>query len=314
MQYRDYYKILEVSKSASQDDIKKAYRKLAKKHHPDANPGDKKAEEKFKEINEANEVLSDPEKRKKYDQFGNNYNFANGSDFDPSQYGFGKNVRYEYKTGAGNDFSDFFNMFFGGSSFDLGNIFGNQANRSEGRSKSAFRRDFSARGEDIEAEIDITPEEGFAGGEKRISLRSGSHEKTISFSVPPGILSGEKIKLSGQGSPGSNGGSNGDLILTVNFKPGRFLIEGRDATVSIDLLPWDAALGTEIPLATLSEKISIKIPAGIQTDSKIRVAGKGYKDKNGNRGDLYIKVRLVNPQIITAEMKKLFEKLKDASK
>lgn len=314
MQYRDYYEILGVSKTASQDDIKKAYRKLAKKYHPDANPGDKKAEERFKEVNEANEVLSDPEKRKKYDQFGNNFNFANGADFDPSQYGFGKNVKYEYRTGAGNDFSDFFNMFFGGSSFDLGDIFGNHGARGQNRTTRGFGRNFAVRGEDLETEIEITPEEGFAGGEKRISVRNEGRERTISFRIPPGILSGEKIKLSGQGSPGINGGMNGDLILTVNFKPGRFSIDGRDATVTIELFPWEAALGTEISLKTLAEKISLKIPAGIQTDSKIRVSGKGYRDKKGNRGDLYVRIKIINPRIITDEIKKLFEKMRDIAK
>ena len=318
MQYKDYYNVLGVDKKASQEEIKKAFRKLAKKYHPDAQPGDKQSEEKFKEINEAYEVLGDSEKRKKYDQFGQAGNFTNGYDFDPSQYGFDGSQGFHYRTSAGNanDFSDFFNMIFGGGGFrsdsfgmgDLGGIFGGNTGRSSG-----FSRKMNTRGSDIEAEIEITPEDGFNGTEQVINLKGGSDNK-ISFRVPKGIKDGEKIKLSGQGERGINGGKSGDLYLRVKFvRSGSLELEGMNLSSSVDIYPWDAALGTEIPFNTLDGKIILKIPAGIQSDNRIRVAGKGYMGRDGSRGDLFIRVRLINPVKLTQEQKKLYEGLKELS-
>lgn len=304
MQYNDYYSALGLEKKASQDDIKKAYRKLAKKYHPDVNPGNKQAEEKFKQISEAYEVLSDLEKRKKYDNFGSATNFENGHDFDPSQ--FGRNVRYEYRNANSGDHSDFFNMFFGGNGFDFDSIFSNAG-------ASSRSRNYSYDGEDIETQIELTIEEGFSGVEKRITLRSQKGDKSLTFKVPRGVKEGEKIRLHGQGETGANGGKNGDLYLLVKLKSNdKFTIEGNNLTTSLDLMPWDAALGGERAVETLDGKILIKIPAGIQTDSKIRAHGKGYTDRNGVRGDLYIKVRIANPVIINSEMKELYEKLRKA--
>ncbi|MCR4435509.1 MAG: J domain-containing protein [Clostridiales bacterium] len=308
MQYRDYYEILGVDKNASQDEIKKAYRKLAKKYHPDANPGNKEAEEKFKAVNEAHEVLGDPEKRKKYDSLGQGFHFQEGYDFDPFQYGFGKNGRSEYRTGMNNGFSDFFNMFFGGDSFNLEDILGRSAGRT------GFSRNFAMNGEDSEAEIEITPEEGFTGVEKRVTIGGNGQGRTISFKIPAGIKEGERIKLAGQGSPGFGGGKNGDLYLKIRFKTeGRFDIMGNNLLAVIDLTPWEAALGGEVPFNTIDGRIIVKIPEGIQADSKIRVAGKGYREKNGKRGDLFLKVRIVNPPSLTTEEKQLYEKLKQVS-
>jgi len=307
MQYKDYYKILELDKNASSEDIKKQYRKLAKKYHPDANPGDKRAEEKFKEINEAYEVLGDPEKRKKYDSFGSAYNFQNGYDFDPSKYGFGKGVRYEFKTSSSNDYSDFFNMFFGEDGFDLGSIF--NFTGTKGR-----RVRTPKKGEDIEAELEVTPEEGFHGVERRYPLRGREGVKSLSFKIPKGVKDGEKVRLRGQGEPGSYGGEKGDLILTVKVKSTeRFQLEGNDLVTVMNVMPWDAALGGESTVDTVDGRIVVKIPKGIQTDNRIRVAGKGYIDRTGRRGDLYIRVRIVNPGFLTQEQKELYEKLRAAS-
>lgn len=305
MEYKDYYSVLGVDKSATQNDIKKAYRKLAKKYHPDVNKDNKEAEKKFKEANEAYEVLGDEEKRKKYDTFGNQYNFQNGHDFDPSQHGFGSNVKYEYRTGDSQDYSDFFNMFFGGDSgFDFGSIFGGT---SSGRS-------YSQKGTDIEAQIEITLEEGYRGIEKRITLRGTRGEKKLNFKIPIGVKDGEKIRLKGQGEEGIAGGQNGDLILLVKIKSdGNYTLEGNNLTTTLDVLPWTAALGGEMSVNTLDGRIKIKIPEGIQTDSKIRVGGKGYIDKNKKRGDLYIKIRIVNPKTITSKMKKIFKELEEAA-
>lgn len=319
MQYKDYYNVLGVDKKATQEEIKKAFRKLAKKYHPDAHPGDKQSEEKFKEINEAYEVLGDAEKRKKYDQFGQEGNFTNGYDFDPSQYGFNGSQGFQYRTSTGNanDFSDFFNMIFGGGGFrsesfgmgDLGGIFGGNAGRHSG-----FSHKMHSRGNDIEAEIEITPEDGFNGSEKMINLKGGGSDNKISFRVPRGIKDGEKIKLSGQGERGINGGGSGDLYLRVKFvRSHSFELDGMNLFSSVDIYPWDAALGTEIPFNTLDGKIIVRIPAGIQSDNRIRVAGKGYIGRDGSRGDLFIKVRIINPAQLTQEQKKLYERLKELS-
>jgi curved DNA-binding protein len=319
MQYKDYYQILGVDKSAGQDEIKKVYRKLAKKYHPDTHPDDKTAEEKFKEVSEAYEVLGDAEKRKKYDQFGSNVNFQNGYDFDPSQYGFGNNVRYEYHTSGDNDFSDFFYTFFGGGAgsegFDISDLFGGGMGGRRKASKSGgFGRQMSLKGEDVSAEIEITPEEGFNGTEKRIALRMNGKERTISFKIPAGITEGGKIKLTGQGNPGMNGGSNGDLYLIPRFKKGgRFEIEGADLKTDISLSPWEAAMGTETQFDTIDGRISVKIPAGIQTDNRIRVGEKGYRNKNGGRGDLFLRARIVNPKALTKKEKELYQKLSKES-
>lgn len=320
MEYKDYYKILGVEKNASQDEIKKAYRKRAKEYHPDTNQGNKKAEERFKEISEAYEVLGDAEKRKKYDTFGQGYNFQHGYDFDPSQFGFDRNIRYEYQTGTQGDFSDFFNMIFGseGLNFDIGDIFVNMGDRGGGKAKTKSRSrtagyssNYPINGNDLEANIDLSLEEGFTGTERRIKINTGSGEKTISFSVPPGIRQNEKIKLTGQGNPGISGGRNGNLYLNVNIKPSKkFELDGINLMSTLDLYPWDAALGTKTNFETIDDKILVNIPKGIQSDNRIRVSGKGYRDKKGIRGDLFLKVRIVNPTKLTSEEKDLYEKLK----
>ncbi len=326
MQYKDYYSILGVEKTASQDDIKKQYRKLAKKYHPDMNPGNKQAEEKFKDVSEAYEVLGDAQKRQKYDTFGSQANFAHGADFDPAQYGWTDgNVRYEY-AGSG-DHSDFFNMFFS-DAFDLGSIFGQGrggARTTRVYNTSDFGDIFGAQagagrqhihdGQNVEAEIEITPEEGAAGVEKRISLQAESGTKSINFKVPKGVGSGETIRLKGQGYAGSGGGKAGDLLMKVRIKPSeRFSLEGGDLMTNVDVYPWDAALSEKVSVETLDGRIMVKIPEGVQTDSRIRVAGKGYPSRSGKQGDLYIRVRIVNPKHLTAEQKGLYEKLKKTVK
>ncbi|NLO41138.1 MAG: J domain-containing protein, partial [Ruminiclostridium sp.] len=266
MKYLDYYKVLGVEKDASQDVIKKSYRKLAKKYHPDANPGNKSAEEKFKELNEAYEVLGDPEKRKKYDQFGHSMNFQNGMDFDPSQFG-----HYEFR-GGNNDFSDFFNMFFGEGGLNMDDIFGG------GSGTQGFRTGFSSnrrsmRGEDIEAEMQITPEEGLEGSEKTFSIRTAAGTKTLSVRIPRGVPEGGRVKLAGQGHPGTGGGPSGDLYIIIRFREGRYKLEGNNLIQRMDIAPWVAALGGEVKIHSPDGEIMVKIPEGIQSDQKIRVQG-----------------------------------------
>ncbi|WP_077369354.1 DnaJ C-terminal domain-containing protein [Anaerosalibacter sp. Marseille-P3206] len=310
MKYKDYYDILGVDKSATQSEIKSAYRKLAKKYHPDMNKGDKSTEEKFKDINEAYEVLGDEEKRKKYDTFGSGYNFTNGQDFDPSNFGFdnfGRGYTYTYTTdGTGGDFSDFFNMFFGGGGFqdagaksrgfNIGDLFG--------RGKRSSRREPQ---QDVESEITVSLDEAYHGTTKRVSFRVGSENKTLSVKVPKGILPGKKIKIKG-----SKIGIAGDIYLKVNIKDSsKFKLDGLDLTTKVKLLPWEAALGTQVIVESFDGKIKVKIPQGIDSGQKIRIPKKGYRDMKENEGDLYIEATIVNPPHLTEEQIKLYEKLSE---
>lgn len=308
MKYRDYYEILGVSKGASSDEIKKAYKKLAKKYHPDLNPGDKSAEEKFKEINEAYEVLGDEKKRKKYDTFGKNYNFQNGADFDPSQFGFGNGGYQYYSTGNASDFSDFFNMFFGGSrnnkgfGFDIGNMF-------------TCKRNKGVKGQDIETEIEIDLLEAYQGVNKTVKINISGEVKTISVKIPSGILPGKKIKIKGQGGKGSKNGRNGDLLLKVKIREEKDLkLDGINLIKDLYLSPWEAALGCDVVVKGLKDKVKIKIPEGIQTDEKIKLKGLGYKDMEGNKGDMFVQIKIMNPPYLNDEERRLYEQLKNISK
>jgi len=287
MKNKDYYKVLGVDKKATQEEIKSAYRKLAKKYHPDANPGNKKFEKSFLEVNEANEILGDAKKRKEYDEVGSQSDFQNANDFR-------QNGRYTSRTNGGGGRSSFHNMFFGGDDYD--DIF----------SQSSSPR----KGGDVEASIELTVEDGFAGVEKRISLKVSSGEKDLTFKVPVGVKEGQKIRLKGQGESGINGGSNGDLYLVVKFSTkSKFTIEGIDLHVTLDIMPWEAALGTKMSVETIDGEIFMTIPSNMQTGSKLRASKKGYIDKNGTRGDLYITLRIVNPQVISPQVKVLYEQL-----
>ncbi|NLX62397.1 MAG: J domain-containing protein [Tissierellia bacterium] len=302
MEYKDYYKILGVDKNATKEDIKRAYRKLAKKYHPDLHPNDKEAQEKFKEINEAYEVLSDDEKRKQYDTFGNAYNFRHGQHFDPSQFGFdnfGKGFTYTYTTDGAENFSDFFNMFFGGKGFNLGDLFNG---RKRGRNPFQATRERPR----YESEIYITIEEAYNGVTKRVPLRIGSESKTLSVKVPKGILPGKKIKINGE-----KAGINGDVYLKVNIlEEDNLELKGLDMYKRIDIYPWDAYFGTKIVVDTLAGRIKLSIPEKIQGGKKIRIPNKGYRDMEGKTGDLYIVVNIVNPPSLTVEQEELYKRLK----
>ena len=304
MEYKDYYKTLGVDKSAKADEIKKAYRKLAKKYHPDLNPNDKGAQEKFKDINEAYEVLGDEDKRKKYDTFGSGYNFTNGQNFDPSQYGFenfGDGYKYTYSTGGGEGFSDFFNTFFGGGDFGINALFGG------GRTKR--QKTYRGEPQKYESEINITLGEGYNGTTKTVSFRIGNETRSLSVKVPKGILPGKKIKIKGE-----KAGINGDIYLKINFiLEGKLRLEGLDIYEKVDLFPWDAALGTKIVVDSLEGKIKVTVPPNMENGKKIRIPKKGYRDMKGNRGDLYIEVNIVNPHNITKEQKRLYEQLRNIS-
>lgn len=298
MEYKDYYRILGVDKNSSSNDIKKAYRKLAKKYHPDLNPNDEKAQEKFKEINEAYEVLGDEEKRKKYDTFGSNYSFTGGQNFDPSQYG------YTYTTGGDGDFSEFFNMFFGGSTtgqskgFNINDLFGGRSNTRGPASRQSY-----------DSELNLTLEEAYKGTKKDISLNIGGSSKKLSINVPKGIFPGKKLKVKGE-----KWGINGDIFFKIKLiDDGINSLEGNDIITKVDIYPWEAALGTKMVVKTMDGKIKVNIPKGIEGGKKIRVPKKGFKDMKGNMGDLYIQVNIVNPTNLNEEQLKLYEQLREIS-
>jgi curved DNA-binding protein len=311
LEYRDYYKILGVEKSASQDEIKSAYRKLAKKYHPDLNPDNEKAQEKFKEANEAYEVLGDEEKRKQYDTFGSSYNFSGGQNFDPSQYGFGGGNTYTYTSSDAGGFSDFFNMFFSGGSggssqsrsqgFNINDLFG-----GGGSSRKGTR----AQRQSYDSELSLNLEEAYRGVTKEINLNFGGETKNISIKVPKGILPGKKLKVKGE-----KWGIPGDILFKINIiEDGKNILDGLDITKTLDILPFEAALGSKVVVETFEGKIKITVPKSIDSGKKIKIPKKGYRDMKGNIGDLYVKINIVNPPTITKQEEKLYEKLKKISK
>jgi curved DNA-binding protein len=317
VEYKDYYKILGVSKSASQDDMSKAFKKLARKHHPDLNPNDKKAEDKFKEINEAYEVLKDPEKRKLYDQLGPNW--QHGQNFQPPP-GF-ENVRFNFggAGGPGNfdagGFSDFFETLFGGA----------QGGASFGGGREYFGRGggpgFSARprrGQDSEAVLELTMEEAFHGGAKTLSLLEhvqgqAPRNKTLSVTIPAGVKEGAKIRLAGQGNPGSAGGSAGDLYMKVHILPHHlFYLDGANVVIDLPLAPWEAALGAKVRVPTLDGAVELNIPPGTDSGRKLRLGRRGL-GAGANRGDQIVRVMVRVPSAGTDEEKALWESLAKTS-
>lgn len=307
MEYKDYYKILGIDRKANKDEIKKAYRKLAKKYHPDLNPNNKEAQEKFKDINEAYEVLGDDNKRKQFDTFGSGHNFRHGQNFDPSQFGFenfGNGHRYTYTTGGGENFSDFFNMFFGGKNFGLGDLFNGKK-----KVRNPFNKSKANTQLKYESEISITVEEGYKGVTKQVSLKIGNENKSLSVKIPKGILPGKKIKIKGE-----KAGINGNVYLKINFiKDEKLKLEGLDLYKEIDIYPWDAVFGTKAVVETLSGKIKVSIPENMETSKKIRISNKGYRDMKGNTGDLYIVTNIVNPPNLTDKQKELYKQLKETT-
>ncbi len=286
MAKRDYYDILGISKDATQDEIKKAYRKLARKYHPDVNPGDKIAEEKFKEISEAYEVLSDPEKRKQYDQFGT-FDFGNNG-FDGFNFGNGAGGGY-YRTYSysGGDFSKIFEDLFG-KSYDFGN-------------------EFSEKGSDIEAEIEIDFEEAIKGGEKYINVGG----KTLKVKIPAGVDNGSKIRLAGKGYPGRGGAPSGDLILKIKVRSHPdYIRKGDDLYKKVPITLKQAVLGGEIETETPNGKIKFKVPPATNSGKKFRIRGKGVKNlKTGKYGDLFLETYIVLPDKIPSELKEVLKKL-----
>ncbi len=297
MTNKDYYKILGVSEDATEEEIKKAYRNLAKKYHPDSHPGDKEAEGKFKEIAEAYEVLSDPEKRKKYDEFrkfGGAMPGGGFGDFGPGDFG---NIRFEW--GSPGEFS------FGGDQFGLGDIF-SQFFGTRARTKTYAR---TAKGPDVQADLVIPFEVAALGGKQTFTINYGDKRRTFSVNIKPGIEDGEKIRLRGQGAPGYGGGPPGDLILTVHIAPHPiFKREGLDIISKVKLNLVQALLGTKIQVQTVQGKrVQLRIPPGTQNGQRFRLKGMGIKTRDGRVGDHYVEVEVVLPEHLTEEQRKLIE-------
>lgn len=292
MKYKDYYQVLGVDKTADVKAIRKAYRNLAKEYHPDHNPDNAVAEEKFKEISEAYEVLSDKDKRQKYDHFGHDYQGHGGSDFDPSRYGFDGGGF----SNSGGNYSDFFNMFFGDD------LFSNMGGRSN-------RRGQSVKGQDVEATMHLSIQEAYNGGKRTFTLH-GSDRSSITVTVPKGIMSGEKMRLKGKGEPSPYGGGNGDLILKIEVDNGqKMVLDGLNIQVVQDIYPWEAWFGCEKSVKTLDGNMMVKIPKTIQSGKKIRLKDKGFKNRKGQVGHQYITMNIVNPSQLTEEQEAAYKKL-----
>jgi curved DNA-binding protein len=325
VEYKDYYKVLGVSRTASKDEITKAYKKLARKYHPDLNPDDKTAEDKFKEANEAHEVLKDPEKRKLYDSLGPNWkegqNFQRPPGFEGDHFHF----QGGGPGGAGGfDFSDFFETLFGFGGGGPGGGFGGQrqARGGPGGMGGFGGQEFFGgggggrmRGQDVEATLDLTLEEAYRGGSKSLTLQTqpGAPGKTLNVNIPKGVKEGSKIRLSGQGAQGMGGGPAGDLFLKVRILPhSRYKVEDKNVVMDLPLAPWEAALGTRVRVPTLDGMIDLTIPPGISSGQKMRLCEKGLGGP-GKCGDMFVRVMIKTPKPGSDEERELWEKLAETS-
>jgi curved DNA-binding protein len=345
VKFRDYYEVLGVARGATDEDIKKAFRKLARQYHPDVAKTKKGAEEKFKEINEAYEVLSDPAKRKKYDELGADWKqgaefrpppgwqqeYRQGRPFTRGQPGQGGDFEFEF--GGTTGFSDFFEQLFG-SRMRGGTPFGQ-------RGGFAQEENFAERGRDVEGEIMVTLEEAMRGSVRAVSLRrgvvcdncNGTGEKnrkpcpvcggsgqvikteTYQVKIPAGVTQGQRLRVPGRGEAGSHGGAAGDLYLRVHLaKHPDFEVEEHNLIYEAELAPWEAVLGTNLAVPTLDGKVNIKIPPGTQNGQKLRVRGRGLPQRSGPAGDVIVVARIEVPEKITEEERKLWAQLADASR
>ncbi|MBN1697249.1 MAG: J domain-containing protein [Spirochaetales bacterium] len=301
MEYRDYYKILGVSKSATTDEIKRQYRKLARKYHPDVNPGDNKAAARFAEINEAHEVLSDPEKRKKYDTLGSNWeqyeNVGQDSPF-TNRKAYGNGSGYTVFEGdmddlfGGAGFSDFFKTFFGDTFSGF---------RSHSKS-------YSSKGHDYKAELEISLEEAYSGCVKVIQVNN----QTLRITLEPGIMDGRTIKLKGKGGAGANGGKKGDLYITIRIPPHPLYKRvDNDLYIEVPVSMYTMLLGGEKEINALSGRFKIKIPPETENGTAFRLKGKGFPadKKSVSCGDLYVKVMMETPKNLSDREKSLIREL-----
>jgi curved DNA-binding protein len=297
VKFQDYYETLGVARTATAEEIKLAFRKLARIHHPDVAKNKVTGEAKFKEINEAYEVLSDPDKRRRYDELGPNWQDGGGGPFAAG----GNRGRTRPPAGGpdfefgGTGFSDFFESFFG-----------------SGRSDDAFAQE----GRDVEADLLVTLEEALRGSPRKVTLRrAGGHgapERTDTYQVriPPGVREGQRIRLAGQGGKGSGTGSAGDLYLRVRLaRHPDFSVSGADLHCDLDLAPWEAVLGVTAKIPTLDGPTTLRVPPGTAAGRQLRLRGLGLPQEDGTRGDLYATVQIRLPATVAAEERALWEQL-----
>ena len=319
VEFKDYYHVLGVSRTASEDEIRKSFRKLARQYHPDVAKNKAAAEERFKEINEAYEVLSDPEKRRKYDRLGANWKHAGGFEPPPGWEALGGSRRR--KPGAeagfrfsGTGFSDFFEQFFGGRSrgfdaspgFDL-NADDEPSPRRQGRAR---------RGNDIEGDILVNLEEVVKGAVRVITLRQvnpgtgAAEQRDLRVRIPAGVQAGQLIRVAGKGETGSGGGDAGDLYLRVRFaRHPEFEVRGADIYHELDLAPWEAVLGATAKVPTLEGSVSLRIPPGTAQGQHLRVRGRGLPVRGGSNGDLHAVVQIQVPPNSSEEEKAIWGQL-----
>ena len=292
MDFIDYYKVLGVAKNADDAEIKKAYRKLARKYHPDVNPNDAGAKKKFQEINEANEVLSDPEKRKKYDQYGKDWQHAEqfeqaGQSQRRQRPQYSSHGREQFDE---SDFSDFFSTMFGG------------ARQQSGRSQTKFK------GQDYNAELQLELQDVYTTDKRTLTVNG----KNIRLTIPAGVENGQTIKIAGHGAPGINGGPNGDLYITFNISNhSKFKRDGDNLHTNVNLPFYTAVLGGELTMDTLGGKLKLKVPPETQNNTKVKLKGKGFPvyKKEGHYGDLYVTYHIQIPTHLTEKEKALFNEL-----
>ena len=323
VEFKDYYQSLGVTRDASADDIRKAFRKLAREYHPDVAKDKKSAEEKFKEINEAYEVLSDPAKRKKYDALGANWNRTQAA---PGAGGFGGGRGFRGQNGeefefhfGGTGFSDFFEQFFGGRG-ERGFGFEDFAQGQRAGGGGGAGGGAAMRGQDIEGDILVTLDEALNGSVRTISFQRLNRQTGQAVSenfrvrVPVGVAEGQMIRVPGKGEAGFNGGPAGDLYLRVRFaQHPDFRVRGSDLYYDLDLAPWEAVLGTTVSIPAIDGPVSVKIPAGANKGQQLRVRGKGLPGPGGTRGDLYAAISIQMPTEVTAGERELWHQLAQRS-
>jgi curved DNA-binding protein len=324
LEFKDYYQTLGVAKTASDKELKQAYRKLARKHHPDVNPGDKSAESRFKEINEAYEVLGDPDKRRKYDELGANWRqyeqqaqqrgqgFPGGSPFGGGAWninmggggpgGYRTMSEEEMHDLFGNEdpFSDFFRTFFGG------------ADPREGGRTRQGRAARAQKGRDIEHEVELTLEEAYHGATRRVSIKQGGHARSVDVRIPVGVKDGSRVRAAGEGEAGGNGGASGDLYLRVSIKPHAvFERQGNDLHAKVAVPVTTAVLGGEAQVPTITGAVRLKIPETTQSGQVFRLKGHGMPavGKPDDRGDLYATVEIQLPRALSKDQRASWEAL-----
>ena len=332
---KDYYEVLGVERGATEEQVKAAYRKLARKFHPDLNPRDKAAEERFKQLQEAYDLLSDPEKRKLYDQYGENWRAVEQAGGAPPP------GWQNFRAGAGAQTSgfDFGGFNFGG--FDsgaggMGDIFEELFGRAGG---GRGRRE--RRGQDVEAELELSLEEAHRGGRRTLQMQAAEacqtcqgtgviggnqvcqtcggrgqvlRPRALEVNIPVGVRDGSTIRLAGQGGAGAGGAQAGDLYLHIRLRPHpTFKVRGDDLEVEMPVAPWEAVLGAKIEVPTIDGQVEMNVPAGAQTGQRLRLRGQGLNRRKGGRGDEYVRLTVVVPRHVSGEERRLFEELRRVS-